>query len=122
MANPDLGFLRHCLLLKPPLLLLSPLPQSLSGFGNLTSGLLPGSAVVPQKLLDVSGTVAVPLWGVWNSAVEIRPLESLVTNVPGKLEGHCFPTWCCQSLLAGAAAGILCADWASRLWRRTWRL
>lgn len=58
-ANPDLGFRRHGLL-KPPRLLLSPLPQSLSDFGNLSSGFLSGSAVVPQKLLDVSGLGPAP--------------------------------------------------------------
>lgn len=68
-----LGFPRHCLLLKPPLLLLRPLPQSLSGFGDLRPGLLPGSAVVPQELLDVRGTLAARPWGVWNSATEINP-------------------------------------------------
>lgn len=59
-----LGLLGDDLLLKPPLLLLRPLPQSLSGSCDLRASLLPGSAVVPQQLLDVRQTVFVSSLGV----------------------------------------------------------
>lgn len=62
-----LGLLGDDLLLKPPLLLLRPLPQSLSGSGDLRPGLLPGSAVVPQQLLDVRRTLSVSSLGVGDS-------------------------------------------------------
>lgn len=63
-SETDLGLLRHGLLLKPPLLLLRPLSQSLSRLRDLRPGLLPGSAVVPQQLLDVRRTLALCSRGV----------------------------------------------------------
>lgn len=69
LIKADLDFLTQRLLLKPPLLLLSPLSQSFSRLCDLCPGLLPRSAVVPQQLLNVRRILALSSRGVWYSII-----------------------------------------------------
>lgn len=104
--------------LKPPLLLLRPLPQSLSGSRDLHASLLPGSAVVPQQLLDVSQTLSVPSLGVGDSGrqrsnwmPEQRPDKAFVPFFWVFLASL---TWSCQSTPGGAAWAEPPAPWGGK--------
>lgn len=128
-TKADLDFLRQRLLLKPPLLLLGPLSQSFTRLRDLCPGLLSGSAVVPQQLLDVRRVLDLSSWGVWYSVIKIihwvaftaiKKIDDFNTEPKHlRLIWTCL-TWCCWSPPGGAVVGTLYADWA---WQQTpaWR-